>query len=471
MVFRAIWDQMSYAERAQILGYGVYVGAGYIRRAALRKWNSFSPDTRRAITGAYHAWQAQTAMNVVSPEQESISGNNIDIEEMAPTKRKLQFTPRKKGTVTPRKTPKTKSAKKKNKVVVTSRRGRSGAQSSTSSGFFAQGSTKQSKFSKTARKDIVYRFETGSVVASKYCSYVGHATCPTQQILDVIFLALLKQLFKRVQYDITDVAAGIEGLVAGDKIVVEHSTIATPPTFASYTYTASGVNPTPDAIAAFFTGQMVGWSSDFILNKMEFIPAAGSKYQNCVNMSLRNMIVEVDTKSTMKIQNRSKNPLGTEADEVDNVPLYGKFYEGKGNGTNIAIQSGQSIYADNTNGLMYILPVNVTGSLREPPLPSIFPNVKMSGKAHLDPGEIKTSVLTYKTRYNLSKLFTKLADTSFNHDVGKFKFFALEKMLETTYIEADIVAMSIAYEINNQIGVRLKQKYTNTTISGIKALP
>lgn len=58
MALRYVWDSMSTVERAQVLGYGTYVGAKYIYNTARAKWNNLPQLTRLGVQGAYRAYAA-----------------------------------------------------------------------------------------------------------------------------------------------------------------------------------------------------------------------------------------------------------------------------------------------------------------------------------------------------------------------------------------------------------------------------
>jgi len=160
------------------------------------------------------------------------------------------------------------------------------------------------------------------------------------------------------------------------------------------------------------------------------------------------------SKASLKLQNRTRGG-SIESDAVDNIPLYGKCYEGSGNyfsyyrdtfgatapfspnGENTTFVVNNA-YCTFDNGLAVADNSNVQ-TLREPPPGTMFDRVKKTGKAHLDPGMIKTSVLTASKKFSFNALqrylgVNRAQENQQNMNIGKYRFFLLEKMV---HAEAD----------------------------------
>jgi len=176
------------------------------------------------------------------------------------------------------------------------------------------------------------------------------------------------------------------------------------------------------------------------------------------------------SKSALKVQNRSVAlAADNEADDVNNVPIYGKLYHGIGNG---ALQ--RSI--DNikfVNGPALANNVAVAGdafaNFSEPPDASEFTHVTKFMKAYFNPGQIKTSVLSFKTNINVSLFFNTMIQyytgnsTEQYLKIGIFRMFGLERVIAKLAGE-DTPAMKIAYEIDFKIwGTLRPHKQTYTT--------
>lgn len=350
--------------------------------------------------------------------------------------------------------------------------GKIGAISSKSRGFFKKGTKKyaRNKFARASTTDVVKTFEYGTVDSQKYCSYIGHATCPSSQVLEVFTQSLVKLLAERMGVDIVDLAA-FAPVVAGDIFRIEWQTIGGLSSGANYTVPGAVTwAAIADAIRSLMVANLTDNTSPSLLLFLPINPAVGAVAAfSRVYLNLRTMKIRVMAKSTLKLQNRSKNTTAVgedQADEVDNVPIYGKSYEGRGCGTQVGFQGSADLFADKVRGFIY---TNIGGSttspMREPPMPNIFTNVNKSGKMHLDPSEIKTSVLTHSVTMTLNKFIMAFIVNDDQHSVGKFRFFAMEKMIETVSTVADVIPITIGFELNSRIAVKVITKKTNNTIS------
>jgi len=196
-------------------------------------------------------------------------------------------------------------------------------------------------------------------------------------------------------------------------------------------------------------------------------------------MSLMNATYKFSCKSTLKLQNRTAGSQGdTYTDIVDNQPIYGKFYEGNGLGSSIkpmtklvtgvlpqytkmplpSTQHGLILEGDEGRVLM-----------REPPNPKLVTGCKTSGKAKLEPGEIKTSTISYDFGGSLDKLWSGLNDGFlFSTDVkvrgapGKFKIFAFEKMIHSVAL-LENNAIQIGYELNQDLACAVQTHFSTVT--------
>lgn len=192
-------------------------------------------------------------------------------------------------------------------------------------------------------------------------------------------------------------------------------------------------------------------------------PAAGevNLYSDGV-MNLQNATFTIFSKSTLKVQNRTVQDAADDEESVDNVPLYGKAFYGKGSGTSgITLDQtyvggpATGFWCHAFNGTMSKVPTEKW--YQEIPQASHFRTVISTGKVHLDPGHIKTSVLDGKLTISLNKLYRILfraEDTVNNHAkaiLGRFRFIMLEKMINAVTGSATN-SIKCAYEHNLRIG-------------------
>jgi len=179
----------------------------------------------------------------------------------------------------------------------------------------------------------------------------------------------------------------------------------------------------------------------------------------------------VYVKSTLKIQNRSVEVAGDDEDDVDNVPLYGRTYEGNGSGMDSrnprVLAAAVDFYSHKSTGMINVIPGSSDMSLREPPLPNNFVGVKDSQKFSLSPGKIKTSILeTHIKGTSLHRLMRTLYDPTNSGDVyrnttyGSYRVMGYEKVI---LAEASKLTTSIAYEKNDRIAFKLNTHWNNST--------
>jgi hypothetical protein len=180
-------------------------------------------------------------------------------------------------------------------------------------------------------------------------------------------------------------------------------------------------------------------------------PAVGN--QIIAQYDLKRAKMAYYIKSSLKIQNRTTNTAtSTEADDVDNVPLYGKAYDGPGNYFSL----GENYFspAHNTQQNFFIRGNLSTEPMAEPLPVGQFKRLKTCGKAHLDPGQIKTSVLTDSGKMGFNMLTLKLGASEAATNIlaiGKQRVYILEKMIQSV-ATGDATGIKLAYEVDFKSG-------------------
>lgn len=245
-----------------------------------------------------------------------------------------------------------------------------------------------------------------------------------------------------------------------------------------HTFTCSGTHSLEAVATDFFNHfEMLDDAEDLELFSICFydkVTALG-QFTNFSNglIKLDNATFTIFSKSTLKVQNRTVNQTGGDEESVDNVPLYGKAFYGKGSGTS-AITADQTysggaasgFWCDASNGTMAKVPLEKW--YQEIPQASHFRHVLTTGKVHLDPGHIKTSVLDGKVTISVNKLYRILFRTDSavnNHSkaiLGRFRFMMLEKMLTSVTGEA-ANSIKCAFEHNIRIGGYITLKRSTET--------
>jgi len=461
-------------------------------------WSSYNPFNLRSVPA--YTYSRKPSKSFVYKPKGSIFGKTDYIilspekKKMPPVKRKLTYSspsPRKsRGRMTIGQISAAKRraiAKFLVKKAEAAKKRRRGAATSISAGF-----TKTN--SKVIRSDMSVSNvqEAGGLLTDKKACYVGHTTCPNNTIVIFAFAAVIKKLIIKSGNDVNDLDQTIfgdiyeDGTLAGSFFTLNYrlGSVVTDP-LASINFLLSANNTVYTiANAMRIWAQDKGTQLNFI--SMEFTIGNGVANIRTYKVQLMQTHVAFMVKSSLKIQNRSSSASGgDEADDVDNTPLYGKSYEGSGSGCDYVGDNIKgttihaSLYGNENNGEFTRVtgfPV-VTGgntSLVEPPPGSHFFGVKKCGKIHLDPGHLKTSVLTWRKSYEFNKMILLYNnDTSHRFyrrfSEGKYRFFGLEKILETVN-GADPTDLRVAYEVNyslTAVVTREGQQHTTVTKYGL----
>lgn len=379
-------------------------------------------------------------------------------------------------------------------MILGRRKSRGGASNSKSKGFFRSGTSRKQTLDYFGKAGVVFSQEYGSVLkdetAGPYMqsATVGHANFSLHNLYAVISFALTKMIASKAKRQMVDINDIIELSAQGNMSLVLYyrkNTFSTT-TFSNFVIVA-GTTRWYDIARWFYdlcnttfttTTQLISLRLNDSVR--EATPAADAFGIVIFNLDMTKCRIQLYSKSALKLQNRTINTSGNdEADDVDNVPLYGKSYEGLGNYAiykvseqqhaalnmcNIQINTSDPIFGSGK----YKYPIGeykwygsltVPGgadSLVEPAVQSQFSHVRKVGKAHLDPAEIKTSVLTFNKSYNLNVLIrsvSKAADDanevgqSLDHPIGKYRFFILEKMIQAVN-STDVNGIKLAYEVD-----------------------
>lgn len=340
-----------------------------------------------------------------------------------------------------------------------------GAITSKSKGRFNPG-TKKKKFyldKKTAGVSVCREMGDATALTTNAQSVlVGHATCTVEHTMFLVACAISK--FWAIKNDLqwTELSQFILPTIGYSTRVVNIYGKAEPKSVTSSTVLTTNIIGASTTWLSFVTDIATKLRDFFRTNPyglltqlQDEISGSGIVYKT---YDLRRAKVLLTMKSTLKIQNRTKSVSGaTNDDDVDNVPIYGKSYSGSGNFI------GYNNYDSSGRNVEYIMPASsqtsgdvkqtyLAGVMSEPPRVSQLVNVSKSGKAHLDPGEIKTSVVYHTIKIGLNQLFIKLkmhASQTPLISLGNFRYFVFEKMIKTG---TDIASqtMSIGYELDEK---------------------
>lgn len=358
-----------------------------------------------------------------------------------------------------------------------------GAMHSKSAGFLKvkAKSRRRRRRKATLERGALINVEHGGLLTDPYCVYVGHSSMPTNTVFESVVRSLIKSLFLRAG---TRVPSWDSGPGYNGNIVIDYYAAANTATISQLTVAFTNSQAYNTILGNVFTS-LTSLTENAELMSMSIVSVDADAVQRnpIVSINLRNSQVTVKVKSSFKIQNRSKNALGSEADDVDNVPLYGKSYEGKGTsirnrdrnrGTSAAF-TGHVTHGTVEIGAASLDPATTNWKIyQEPPEPGAFENCRKYGKVKLDPGEIKTSVITSYKRMSPTgwlRLFLEQGTSGSyrRYYIGSTKLFALEKMLETANVTPTDVVVAYEHNLNIQVACYTKKDSYTTQVCKIEA--
>lgn len=386
-----------------------------------------------------------------------------------------QDNPRRRRTPLPQKEM-PKSVRQRSTQTTTTSHTRHGTmKDSKSSGFFKK---PRGRKNMARGKGSILVLEKGGVLQSPRVVTVGHVVLPRAQLLKVMGMALVKAMMARIGiiFEGWNNNCVANGLQVGDLFEITLRTLGNDVSSNGVFNVATlAVGTTFEDLANGAAVVFGGNASDQTEYERVVYKKVSGADTFFIDFATANF--HIDCKSTLKMQNQS-TPLPvapeTEADvaqidEVDSVPVYGKQYEGSGNGTtklkrNTLVGIDVSLLGNETSGL--ISRVDGDAQLIDEPGDGFeYANVSKVGKAHLDPGQLKTSVLNWSTKMNFNRFRDFACNvaisglTKYKSRIGKFRFFQLEKMLEIN--QTTPRSISIAYEHN--LVMRAQLTYKNNT--------
>lgn len=373
-----------------------------------------------------------------------------------------------------------KSAKKtKTKETQTRYRPRRSYTQSKSSGFMR--SNRKLRKARSAKRGVKFVTERGGMLDTKIAGeagptvIVGHTTTPFAYFGKMIWRALILEMAQKSGMRTTSLDSDLFGK-ANDQLLVNYfpnSMMGTNRLTHVFTVAGGGsINQFADTV---YNWWQANASDQYVIDSIRYFPvtqAVGQPHEyhgyemTCLKYKMRFYV-----KSTLKIQNRTIEVAeNLDADDVSNAPLYGKSYSGPGNGMR-SLAFKLSFVGDEDFGDIWKQDTRNTADnqpVREPPPPDLFTHVTKYGKQKIDPGELKTSVLTHSGVKDLNELLqmfipATLLDTSPYIKMGKYNILILEKML-TVGNATDDLGIKIGYEVNNFFQFTLLPRYQNTSV-------
>jgi hypothetical protein len=303
--------------------------------------------------------------------------------------------------------------------------------------------------------------ETSGGFNDRNCVTIGHITHPIYELGVSIICNLYAQLFNRIHRPVLR-WSDLHGFdpTWGMSIVFTDDT-STERAFQVY-FVASETHRQACVriLNQLITNLLLYPCNAGSMNVFQFFTSAGTVYEGA--MLLRGATVTSVGKSSLKIQNRSVAAVGDDEDDVDNQPLTGRIYERYGG--HIRFNDRQASVQGNSSTGRMLETASTFTYLQEP-----VDNWMVSGKGgfksiRVDPGKIKTSVLTYTLKISLDKFVSELnkvaqsygtlfGNQKCGHNLGKARMMQLERV-----IDAGEVDINGAYEIDTKLYTKVNCK-------------
>lgn len=350
-------------------------------------------------------------------------------------------------------------------------------------GKFKKGSSKETKEQNYANKGILHTSEVSGTISDPDCVYITHTAVDGYKLVEVAVQALFRKLFQKQGYVITNVDEPLGHISITDakdwqiELIQQDQLTGTESVLATYvTVAGSTIRSIANEFITYFmqfssgatTVPGVGASANdkrlrkLILYGQDFNVTRQPVFE--CQIELDDEVMCVYGYSKIKIQNRTLAPDGgDQANDVSNNPLIGRSYGFKG----IPKLRDRNVWPLNSipinSGIQLIRSAVLTGNtgFKEPPNPSVFSNCQKSAKLKLEPGDIKSSTISFQKNQNFLEMLQKIrlqygATAAFNsyYSIFPSEMFAFEDMINVNSTQN----LSCAYESNQVIGVYFKTK-------------
>jgi hypothetical protein len=319
--------------------------------------------------------------------------------------------------------------------------------------------------------------QDGTTVSDPNCVYVAGKTFNAGQVRQTVIYALVKAVLEKAGIDISHELDFVDGISADTRFIINYranealgsqETIVTPPVSPNNTFVG---------VAAAVLGGMVTASSVLVcFEALTYIPdiTKPTRFQ----LNIQNLKVKMYCKTSLKMQNRSLNAAvsgETQSDDLDRCPVSGKVYRGVGCGPtirNTAVQLPVYTSASNVSAVYAAGP----SQWRSAPDAIEFRNCSSSNSIRLNPGAIKTEVITHTMFIGYNELLRHLFMTltaaggggTYFSPWGKYVMCAFEKVIGN--VTGNSQNVQIILEAEEKIYVKLynrDQKYMKRALFSV----
>jgi len=311
-----------------------------------------------------------------------------------------------------------------------------------------RGANAQGKYTKYGAVGV---FETSGSVTDGNAVYLGHCTTPPEKAYTVIVMAILRTLCKQAGIDIVNPNLALPG---GFDITVNTKNVATGVTGVGYsggfsgTFLSQCIN-----ISVYF--QTNANTADVTFERISLTYSGVPGFRSA-QMNLEQYTIDFKGYSTMKIQNRTAPAEDDTADEIDNQPLQGKLYECNSSQPQWRGDGTVTFPVSDATGIAAVA-AGAFNELKEPFHPKLIRAAKATNII-INPGQIKTSTVSWQKKSDLNKMLLALGATINNStvlksNIGKSKLYGLERV-----ISFGLVNVTVVYECEFWFGCLISKK-------------
>jgi hypothetical protein len=317
--------------------------------------------------------------------------------------------------------------------------------------------------------------ETKGQCTGQNSVYLGVTTLYLDAVCNAVSVAVLRRLFKKCGYDISDPQANLELSNNSDSSSVNFRLVRKMEDGDGTT-----TNDTYDFVAAETLYSLVvnsGFASRIknyaqgsntnICVKVYLARAVGDAWIQLGSLELVNELIDLQMSTKVSIQNRTQAAAGgSDIDRVDNQPLVGRSYKFESStpivnhvGNIGAAPDMTSLFekwTDNKGGV-HLISDNSAGFdsvLQKLPSPVYFNNCKKAGGLKLEPGEIKDMYVSNKYTMYFGNFVKKLSwinsptnSNTRSQKVGDCILFGFEERMDS----GSAFNITLAYEAQNNV--------------------
>lgn len=446
---------------------------------------------RKKVKNAAAGYGIYSTLSSVKNKMAAVKRKGSTMTPKTPKRQKVSKSAVTPSNRKPKYTPKTKSVKRRLFVKSKPKR-RRGRQSYGYGKGYVTGSLKlKGPLDRCEDQGVAQVQETSGILTDKNkVTYLGHSTMPPRVVLELAWASIVKKLFARNGINLKNWTDPISTatnfqILINTKQKDQYQMVQNAFTITANSTTLEGL--TNNIITSYQSLALI--PQQFLSIQLDSLPGGGVSIVEEM-MSLVDCTISFFVKSQYKMQNRTVTLAGNDTSEdVDNVPLEGKAYEFRTNGTIhrdyrdiTGVGSFEQTFTSHSSYGNF--PGAFSSTTASENMYNTVPKAQhMLGTykclpVHLEPGEIRQSSLYDRARLNLNKLYAVIYNSGVANSaeansqaqkrvwLGKSRLFCLERMIDAI-ATTDENQFRIAYEHRLEIGAITYVRSNTKTIARV----